>query len=311
VDRGVPVLPIAAAWDELGAGFTGDWEVGESNFSYQLYVVNGATIDGTVETVAHMREPGRDKLELEAEFEPQTGTFSNDVKEAKAFTGRFAWSPEIGHEIGVSFYTGRYTPDYLDSERVTSIAVDGLTHFLGFDLEGEFVTTQWRGIENVARSFAKRALDAEADNPRRIGTDNVDPFLESELEFELANLAKRKTGYWIELRRPLWPAFLPTMGFDDPRLVPTFRFEQVWFNDRVLAMDFSGGELTNLETENRRISRGTIGLAFRPTPLVAVTAAYEYTWADGGSLMGLTNFLPAKEDERDAHSFMMGVGFGF
>ncbi len=45
------------------------------------------------------------------EVHAQTGTFGNDVKDAKAVTGRLAWSPALGHELAGSFYTARYTPD--------------------------------------------------------------------------------------------------------------------------------------------------------------------------------------------------------
>ena len=45
-DRGVPVLPVKSAWDELGMGFTGEVAVGESSVvDYHLYVVNGATLE--------------------------------------------------------------------------------------------------------------------------------------------------------------------------------------------------------------------------------------------------------------------------
>src|SRR5262249_17781445 len=46
VDRGVPVLPSTAAWDELGVGFLGDVPITEDMLlSYQAYVVNGVSLD--------------------------------------------------------------------------------------------------------------------------------------------------------------------------------------------------------------------------------------------------------------------------
>lgn len=306
VDRGANVLPAPAAWDELGVGFTGGFELGRGHVGYQAYVVNGVTIDAELEEIAQTRAGRRDKLELEAEFTPQTGTFSNDSKEAKAFTGRLAWAPEEGHEIGFSFYTGRYTPDYLTDEHVTSFAIDGITRFAGLELEGQLATTNWGGLVSVAKSFASRALDHSSFN-----SSAFDPTLEPEIEFELANLAKRKTGYWLELRYPFWPSFLPQAGFDDPKLIPVARMEQVWMNDRLVELGFSGGNVSELATDDEMLGRFTLGLAFRPVPLVAFTAAYEYAWAGHGSLMGLTNYMPANEDESDAHSFLMGVSYGF
>src|SRR3989475_3839946 len=52
VDRGAPVLPVKAAWDELGAGVSGEVPVGDQgSLGYQLYVVNGAVLQPDVESV--------------------------------------------------------------------------------------------------------------------------------------------------------------------------------------------------------------------------------------------------------------------
>src|SRR5207249_10882200 len=52
VDRGVPVLPVKAAWDELGAGVSGEMPLGDQgSLGYQLYVVNGAVLQPDVESV--------------------------------------------------------------------------------------------------------------------------------------------------------------------------------------------------------------------------------------------------------------------
>jgi len=304
VDRGVPVIPIASAWDELGAGFTGFMELGRSSLSYQFYVVNGATLDPELEEIAATRAGDTTLLELEAKFQPATGTFSNDTKEAKAFSGRVAFAPVEGQEIAVSFYTGRYTPQYLQGENVTSFALDGIARFLGFELEGELVTTHWNDIQGVASSFARRALSHESE------IEAPGESVEGEVEFELANLAKRKTGYWLELRYPFWPSFLPRGPFDDPRLIPVVRFEQVWFNDLLREAGFAGGAIDEWVTDDTRIGRGTVALAYRPTPLVAFTAAYEYTWSPD-TLYGLTNYLPANESESHDSSFMLGLTYGF
>jgi hypothetical protein len=307
VDRGVPVLPTPSAWAELGAGFTGRVPFGEGGFDYHLYVVNGAVLEPEFEEFIVTRAGKRDKLELEAEFVPQTGTFSTDSKEAKAFTGRLAWEPSPGRELAFSFYNGRYTPDYLDDQSVTSLALDGAAQLFGFELEGEVVTTHWDGTEDVAESFARRALRKESANSAAF-----DPVLEPEIELELAGLAKRLTGYWLEARYPFWPEFLPRGDFSNPLLVPTLRLEQVWFDNRVEAVGFEDGVLTEFDHDDRQLGRVTLGMAYRPTPLIVFTAAYEYLWTDSGeSLDGLTNFLSARDDEDSAHAFLMGASFGF
>jgi hypothetical protein len=306
VDRGAPVLPIASAWDELGAGFVGRIPVGETSLDYQLYVMNGASIEGTLEELAQTRSGRRDKLELEGEFGMQTGTFSNDIKDSKAVAGRLAWSPGPGHEIAASFYTGRYTPDYLQGADVTSLSLDGITHLYGLELEGEFVTTGWNDIEGVAESFARTALRSESNN-----TSAFDPRLEPEIEFALNPLARRKSGYWIEARYPFWPAWMPSLGFSQPQLVPVVRWEQVFFDHLLSGLTFSNGLVTAEEIDARQLSRATLGLAYRPMPTVTFTLAYEYIYTGGGSLVGLTNYLPARENEGSAQSFLTGLTFGF
>lgn len=309
VDRGVPVLPSKAAWSELGAGFTGDLMLGESTIDYRFYVVNGVALEPEVETEL-ISEPGEGILEGIAEFEPQTGTFSKDVKEAKAFTGRVAWEPAPGHEIAASFYTGRYTPDFLPDRDVTSFALDGITRFLGFELEGQVASTHWSGLDSVVSGFADAAINDTAESTTTGGAGTNAPF-KGEAKFEIGGLQKRATGYWLELRKPFWPGFLPRGEFRNPQLIPTLRMEQVWFDDRVTEATFSGGSLDTFEKEDRRLNRGTFGLAYRPTPLVVFTAAYEYTWADDDSLSGLTNFLSARGDEDAAHALLLGASFGF
>jgi hypothetical protein len=312
VDRGVSVLPSPAAWDELGVGFVGRTPVGEEgSLDYQLYVVNGVSLDSEIEHVVQSKEETRGKLEAEVELSPSTGTFAYDSKGAKSLTGRLAWSPIIGHELAGSFYWGRYTPQYLKSEDVWSLGFDGLTHLGPIDLEGQYIYTQFNGIRNVARSFAKVVRDQKS-----AVEEDISPDLETEIEFELANLSHTKHGYWLEARYPFWPEALSEsfLGwqFTNPQLIPVVRWEQVWLPSLLQEAAFEDGVLTEFKTQNRFINRITAGLAYRPMPLVGFTLAYEFTWTnDGKSLANVTNFLPAKEREDHAHSLMAGMTFGF
>ena len=309
VDRGVPVLPVPAAWDELGVGFLGNIPLGNQQLlDYQLYVVNGASLDAEFEQIARTRRPEPGKQVIEIELEPTTGTFGSDVKDAKAVTGRLAWSPRLGHEIGGSGYYGQYTPDFLGSEALWSGALDGRTGYGPFELEGQYVLTRFEGIGSVARRLARVAVDKE--------TEFENPDLESEVEFELSGLARTKHGYWLDLRYRFWPAFLSDtfLGrrFDNPVLVAVLRGEQAWLDDLLEEAEFTGGRLTVFETDDRRVDRFTAGLAYRPVPLVAFQLAYEFTQTNAGkSLAGVTNFLPAREDEDHAHTVMLGAAFGF
>ncbi|MBI3779798.1 MAG: FlxA-like family protein [candidate division NC10 bacterium] len=311
VDRGVPVLPVKAAWPELGAGFLGDIPLGEmGKLTYQAYVINGVALDAEVEKVVQARRKDTQKLELEAEFRPSRGTAKLDVKDSKAVATRIAWSPFPGQEIGGSFYYGRYTPKFLSDESLIAFAVDGLTTIGPFEIEAEYVNTNFRNIDRVARSFAQVAVKKEAEN------ESIDGGLEAEVEFGLAGLARNKHGYWIEGRYRFWPEFLtPTIFgkyFENPQLIAILRGEQVWLNGLVREAEFENGVLTNLEQENRQLYRVTAGLAYRPTPLVVFQLAYEYTKTDRGrSLAEVTNFLTAQGSEDDAHAVLVGVAFGF
>ncbi len=310
VDRGVPVLPTTAAWPELGAGFLGDFSVGnQGKMSYQFYVMNGVSLDSEIEQAAQTRAGDTTKLVQEVELRPTRGTFSDDLKAGKAVATRWAYSPWLGDEVALSFYWGRYTPDFLANKPVFSFALDGKKTWGPFELEGQYVNTRWSGVSSVARSFARRALVKESESE----LDDI----ETEVEFELANLASRKQGYWVDFRYRFWPEFLSNtvLGrhFANPQLVGTLRWEQVWFSGLIKEIDFSGGTLTDFHKESRLLNRLTLGLAYRPVPTVAFQMAYEYTRTNQGkSLSSVTNFLTSsKENENFQHAVLFGLAFGF
>jgi len=305
VDRGVPVLPSTAAWSEVGLGFTGDIRTDRlGTFSYQAYVVNGVTLSSSIETVAR----GTGEFETEVEIKPRTGTASLDVKRDKAGALRLAWSPAIGQELAVSGYYGRYTPDFLPSEAIWAISADGKVTFGPFEIEGEYVYTRFSGINRVARGFAQAVAERQFSS----GTEP----LETTVDFELAGLADTKQGYWLDLRYRFFPDFLrdSILGrqFDNPQFILTTRWEQVWLNGLVQDVQFTGGVLGQIAREDRFVNRATLGFAYRPVPLVVFQTAYERTWTNRGkSLSAVTNFLPARQTEDTANTFLFGVAFGF
>jgi hypothetical protein len=310
VDRGVPVLPTTAAWPEVGAGLLGDFSVGkQGKVNYEFYVMNGVSLDSEIEQASQTRAGDTTKLVQEVEVRPTRGTFSDDLKAGKAIATRWAYSPWLGDEIAASFYWGRYTPDFLADKPVFSFALDGKKTWGPFEIEGQYVNTHWSGVNSVARSFARRALVEESEG-------EVDD-IETEVEFELANLATRKQGYWVDLRYRFWPEFLSNtvLGrhFANPQLVTVLRWEQVWFNGLIKEMAFTDGTLTDLSKESRLLNRLTLGLAYRPVPTVAFQLAYEYTRTNQGkSLSSVTNFLTSsKEREFFQHAIMVGLTFGF
>jgi hypothetical protein len=307
IDRGVPVLPSTAAWDELGAGFLGEVPLtDQALLNYQVYVMNGVALDSEFETVVEAGNPKTSVTEIK--LSPSTGGFAGDVKDSKAVAGRLAFSPALGHEIAGSFYYGQYTPDFLGHEDLWSLGLDGRTGYGPFELEGEGLFTRFEGTGNVAVNLANAARDQSSVSS--------DPSVEKEIEFELAQLARNKYGYWLEARYRFWPAFLTDTflgrSFANPQLVGVFRAEQAWLDDLVQEVDFSGGQLTAFDTTNRRVDRFTVGLAYRPVPLVVFQLAYEYTQTNAGqSLAGVTNYLPAGPGESNVNFLMVGTAFGF
>jgi hypothetical protein len=309
VDRGVPVLPTTSAWDEVGMGFVGDITLSDQAvMNYELYAMNGVALDYNLEQVAQTSDSGQGKVVYDVVLEPANGGFAQDVKDAKAVAGRVALSPALGHEIAGSWYYGRYTPDFLANEDLWAIGIDGRTGHGPFELEGEWVFTRFEGTRHVARSLAETARDDAAESS--------DPSLETEVEYELADLAHNRYGYWLEARYRFWPQLLNRtfLGkpFENPQLIAVFRPEQAWLDDLVDEAAFSGGQLTTFETSNRRIDRFTLGLAYRPVPLVVFQLAYEYTQTNSGqSLANVTNYLPAGPTEDNVHTVMFGSAFGF
>ena len=310
-DRGVPVLPTPAAWDELGFGFTGDADIGEkSRLGYQIYVVNGAILEPSLESVVETRAGDTTKLEQEAEFSVQTGTFSRDVKNAKTITGRLMYSPALGHEFGISGYWGRYTPDFLVGKNLTAFGVDTLQTFGNFDIEAQYLFSHFGGLREVVDSFAAKVLDEESEAE----DDTVPPGVETEVAFKPSDLASTKHGYWLELRYHWRPQWLTSSWvgrhFSDPQLIPILRWEQAFLLDRIVDAEFSGGVVNTFTTEDRRVDRLTAGLAFRLNPLAVFSLAYEFTQTNGGkALAEVTNFLPTPSARN--HAVLFGAAFGF
>jgi len=309
VDRGVPVLPATAAWPELGVGFLGDIPIGNTGkLNYQWYVMNGVALNSEIEQIGQTRAGDTTKLAYEVKLQPTRGTFSDDIKAGKSIGTRWAYSPWLGDEIGASLYWGRYTPDFLPSKPVISFAFDGKKTWGPFEIEGQYVNTQWSGVHSVAKGLAQRAITSSSEG--EVGD------VETEVEFELANLASRKQGYWLDFRYRFWPEVLnrTILGsqFPNPQLIATLRLEQVWFSGLINSIAFTDGSLTEFKTQQRLLNRYTLGLTYRPMPLVALQLAYEYTRTNQGkSLSTVTNYLPAKPGEYFQNAVLMGLTFGF
>lgn len=275
VDRGAPVIPVPSAWRELGIGLVGGFNVGATGkLQYQAYVMNGATLDFNVENVVQTRTTERNKLEMESAFGMASGA-ANGTKNSDAFAWRVAYSPALAGEIAFSGYTGQYTPSFLErAERMHSLAADGKWRFGSFEVEGEYVYSDFGNVDRVAADFAQ-AINASAANT----SDTETAGLENEIEIELAGLAERRWGFWFDTKyhwRPEWLkcSFLGR-GFEDPQIIPIVRYERVWLDRNLEELAFDAGAVTEFETANLSQDRLTIGFNYRPTLQFGFQMAYE------------------------------------
>jgi len=311
VDRGGPVLPSKAAWSELGAGLIFNKPLGDGYIDGQFYVVNGVQLDFSIEEVAAFRE-GRELLELEPEIFFSSGAFDGS-QTSDAFTWRLAFSPSLGQEIAVSGYHGEYTPDYLVADGwINTLAVDGKATLGNFEMEGEYVYTDFGSFREVLNDIGLQLVDAAA-----ITTGEENEFLESELETGLAGpFTQSRQGFWIDFKyraRPDWlrDGFLGS-DFEDPQLIPIVRYERIWFDDFLKGMEFSDSQVLSTETEDLEQDRLSVGMAYRPTASVVFSAAWEHNERRSGSQLIFpqpTGVDPLPDSSFD--SFIFGTAFGF
>jgi hypothetical protein len=302
-DRGLPVLPVAAAWTEMGAGLVGSAFVGDrGKIDYTLYALNGVTLDFTLEEKVQAREPKRDKLELEAEITPTQGAFDGS-KRATAMAGRLALSPVLGSEYAISGYIGAYTPDYLNiKKKITAFGIDGVQKAGHLRLEGEFLYMKFDGLSDVLADFAKVVVNKSAET-ESAETAN----LETEIEFDLKGLSDKRYGFWIDLKAPLSVKGTPLeFGLSDPQLIPIVRYERVWLKGSVDEFEFADGAVTTLASSDRGQQRVTVGLSYRPTPTVSLQTAYERSDATDGDQL----IVPTVSD-KSTNSLLVGMAFGF
>jgi len=303
-DRLGPVLPVAAAWDELGAGLSGNFDLGdEGRLNYQLYVMNGATLDGQIETKIETT-PDENKLELEGVLDLSPGGFSADLNGNKAYTGRIAYSPFLGAEIGGSFYVGQYTPDFLGINKYIA-AFGGDTKFsIGpFDIEAEYIYTHFQDAQQVVGRFAELTVNSEVEG-------EIEDLV-VELAFESPMIAKNKQGFWLSLTYHFWPEFLnkTPLGspFENPDLRLVGRYEIVNFDDLFTVVEFENGVITDIETDNRTQQLITLGLSYRPIPLIGLIFNFEI----GDLIDGEALIFPEDVEADKFFAFTAGAVFGF
>lgn len=306
VDRDGPVTPVKTAWRELGAGFVGGFDIGEAGkLDYQFYVLNGATLDFNVESVAQTRRPQRTKMEFEGSLGLTSGAFDGS-QSARAFAWRAAYSPTLAGEFALSGYHGRYVPLYLGvSEPVNSLGFDYKWRWRALELEGEVIYSSFgklnRVAEALARTIGNSSVETSSAETRR---------LESEIEFEFGGLARTRYGFWNDIKYHWRPALLKRsfLGrpFEDPQLIPIIRYERVWLNRNLSELAFQAGAITALETQNLQQDRLSAGLTYRPVRALGFQFAYEHNRRIDGPVLVFPRIA-----KKSVNGFVSGLVFGF
>ncbi len=312
-DRDAPVLPVKAAWRDLGAGLLGKFDVGEKGrLDYQVYVLNGAALDFNLEQQVSTTAgaPGSAELRLNSELKLASGFFDGS-KSASAVAWRIAYSPIINGEFGLSGYHGKYAPPFLSfRESVNSFAYDQKWRYKGFETEAEAVYTTLGRLPLVIQNFAHAVFNTESITG---GSSSGGGITSATVEMELAGLARTRVGIWSDFKyhaRPQWlkRSFLGR-SFEDPQIIPIVRYERVWLNgvaDGITASGFGNTVQTSYTSEDLGQDRWTAGISYRPNQQFALQAAYEHNRRITGSRL----IFPAVPQD-STNGLILGMSFAF
>ena len=312
-DRDAPVLPVKSAWRDLGAGFTGGFNVGQTGkLDYQVYALNGAALDFNLEheLTSTAGAPGSAELVLNSELKLTSGFFDGS-KSATAFAWGASYSPTLHGEFAISGYHGKYAPSFLNfRETVSTLAYDHKWRWKGFETEAEAVYTSLGNLNNVLAGFAEAAFNSVNST---IPSSSSGGLTSATVEMELASLSRRRYGFWTDFKyhaRPRWlkQTFLGK-SFEDPQIIPILRYERVWLNgvtDNINVSGFGSVRLVSFTQEDLQQERVTAGLSYRPVPQFAMQAAYEHNRrVDGSQLI----FPRVSQDS--TNGLILGMSFGF
>ncbi len=310
-DRDAPVLPIKTAWRDLGAGLTGSFNIGSGGkLDYQIYALNGAALDFNIEheVTTSAGVPGSAELVLNSEMQLASGFFDGS-KSAAAFAWRASYSPTIRGEFALSGYHGKYAPSFVSfREALTTLAYDHKWRWHGFETEAEAVYTSLGNVNRVIEGFGEAVFNSASST-----APSGQPLTSATVETELANLSRRRYGFWTDFKyhaRPAWlkKSFLGR-SFEDPQLIPILRYERVWLNGVVDGVDVtSSGSATDVSftQEDREQERVTLGISYRPIPQFTIQGAYEHNRRINGSRLIFPDV-----DQSSTNGMLFGMAFAF
>ncbi len=299
IDRAAAVLPAPAAWTELGLGLVGSVRLGSrSSLAWAAYALNGTTLSFDLEQKIESGSTGPAVSVVEVLVAPRAGAFDGSSR-ADAIAGRLLYRPAPSTEVGLSGYTGRYTPPFLDrSAAVHTVGVDGLQWLGPVRLTGEFLLTRYDHLGRTLRDLARRAGRTEAS-----GTSTNQEVV-TEVELTAGGLSNERYGFWIDAAAP-FRVGQAGAGKGSATLAPIVRYERVWLSGDVVGLSLTAGGAPVVSARDRQQSRLSAGLAFRPAPEVVIHLVYEHSRAHQGPM------IAPEVEARSTNALVLGLAFGF
>src|SRR2546422_5078062 len=150
----------------------------------------------------------------------------------------------------------------IQSELMTVMPV-----FFFFQAEDGIRDVAVTGVQTCALPILAQAVAASVLQSSAVN-GQASTGLENAVSVELGGLARRRSGFWTDVKYHWRPAFLRKSilgrGFEDPQLIPIVRYERVWLRGNLESLDFAGGAVTNLKVSNREQGRLSFGVNYRP-----------------------------------------------
>ncbi len=185
------VLPMTLTWTEPGVEVLGAFMGG--NLIYTLGAFQGARL---VWNQPGFNQPW--KYQLAAWGADNIHDNNHD----KAFAGKLLFQGLPGLVLGVSGYSGVYTPeDFSNSGRFTVLDVQGKYERGLFKIMGEFVRARYTNLDSVIQEFADRYMDTYG-HPQATAS--------------VAHLFDHARGYFVDLtlRLPKNPKFFVAARYE-------------------------------------------------------------------------------------------------
>ncbi len=186
------VLPTTLPWSEPGLDLNGVFFAG--NLGYDVGVFQGPRMVWYQPLVGSM--PWWYNLA------GWSADFIRDNNRDKAVAGKLTYQGIPGLVLGVSGYSGVYTPgNFSNSGRFTALNVQGKYERPLFTLMGEFIRTRYDNLDAVIQEFANRYMDT---------------YGQPQAQATVAHLFDHASGYFVDLtlRLPQNPKFFVAARYE-------------------------------------------------------------------------------------------------